>query len=54
MRQLTDRMTVGELQLEMELQSLRVRVAELEAAVAALGAAQGCTCAHGGPERAES
>ncbi|WP_019875274.1 hypothetical protein [Sporichthya polymorpha] len=33
MKQISARMSMNEIQLEMEIQSLRVRVAELEAAV---------------------
>ena len=52
MRQLTDRMTVAELQLEMEIQALRVRVSELETVVRGLSAAGTCACAR--PEAEES
>jgi hypothetical protein len=37
-------MTVGELQLEMEIQSLRVRVAELENVVRQLAEGAKCQC----------
>ncbi len=40
MKQISARMSMNEIQLEMEIQSLRVRVAELEAAVRELIAAQ--------------
>lgn len=39
MRALTGRMTVAELQIEMEIQALRERVSQLEAAVRDLTAA---------------
>lgn len=53
MRQISERMTVPELQLEMEIQSLRVRVAELESAVKDLRAAARCACAPGEPAHHE-
>jgi hypothetical protein len=43
MRQITDRMSVGELNLEMELQSLRTRVSALEARIAELSS---CSCSN--------
>jgi hypothetical protein len=46
MRQITSRMTVSELQIEMEIQALRERVAKLEAIVRDLTAAPECTRAH--------
>lgn len=46
MRQLTDRMTVTELQIEMEIQAVRERVSKLEALVRELSDRPVCACAH--------